>query len=64
MKRRDLEQHLRDQGCFPLEPGAKHDSWINPVNDRQTAVPRHKEIPIGTVAAICRQLGVPKPRGR
>lgn len=59
MKRRDLERHLRDCGCETLREGANHTIWSNPARDLRTPVPRHREIPTGTVRAICRQLGIP-----
>jgi mRNA interferase HicA len=57
-KLRDLERHLRAQGCEPLREGAKHSIWHNPRLKRRTSVPRHVEIPRTTARAICRQLGV------
>ena len=64
MKRRDLERHLRDYGCEFHSSGREHDMWINLTTLVQDAVPRHKEIKLGTVRSICKQLGIPIPRGR
>lgn len=61
MKRRDLERHLRDSGCEQLREGANHAIWANGDRDLRAPVPRHREIPAGTIRAICRQLGVPAP---
>ena len=55
MKRRNLEQHLRKHGCV-LERESKHSIWKNPTFNVISAVPRHAEIPRGTVRAICRDL--------
>jgi len=63
LKRRDLERHLRDNGCEQLREGANHAIWVNRVRDLRTPLPRHREIPTGTARAICRQLGVPAPPG-
>ncbi|HEU0132493.1 MAG TPA: type II toxin-antitoxin system HicA family toxin [Mycobacteriales bacterium] len=58
-KLRDLEVHLRDQGCALVREGGRHSIWLNPVTKARTSVPRHREIPRTTARAICRQLGVP-----
>ena len=58
-KLRDLERHLRAQGCEPVREGANHSIWQNPAAKVRSAVPRHVEIPRTTARAICRQLQVP-----
>ena len=58
VKRRDLERHLRRQGCRLVREGGKHSIWENPVTEQRSTVPRHREIPRGTSIAICRQLDV------
>jgi len=63
LTRRDLERHLRDHGCRQLREGANHAIWGNGERDLRAPVPRHREIPLGTARAICRQLGVPPPTG-
>jgi mRNA interferase HicA len=63
MKRRELERHLRDHGCFLHHYGGKHDIWVNAVSLSQVPVPRHAELKKGTVRAICRVLRVPVPAG-
>jgi predicted RNA binding protein YcfA (HicA-like mRNA interferase family) len=63
LKRRELERHLAAHGCRPIREGANHAVWANPIADRRTPVPRHREIPTGTVRAICRQLAIPPPTG-
>ena len=64
MRRAHLVAHLRSNGCDLLRHGGKHDFWHNRVTGAVTSVPRHREIPYGTVRAICRDLGVPPPPGR
>ncbi|MGI8412303.1 MAG: type II toxin-antitoxin system HicA family toxin [Solirubrobacteraceae bacterium] len=62
MKRRDLERHLRANGCRLVGEGANHAKWRGP-NGAPSAVPRHSEIASGTARAICRQLGIDPPSG-
>ncbi|MCC6224158.1 MAG: type II toxin-antitoxin system HicA family toxin [Thermoleophilia bacterium] len=58
---RELERHLIDHGCERVRHGARHDVWRSPNAERPVTVPRHREIPLGTARAICRQLGIPDP---
>jgi mRNA interferase HicA len=64
VKRRDLEQHLRDHGIKLLREGGNHSFWgLDP--QRSTAVPRHREIDYRLARRICKDLGIPPPqRGR
>ncbi len=64
MKRRDLEKHLKQHGCAFAHHGGSHDHWVNLNNKKFATVPRHREIPAGTVTAICRELTIPKPQGK
>jgi mRNA interferase HicA len=59
-----FERHLLDVGCEILREGARHTIWVNRLRDLRAPVPRHREIPFGTVRAICRQLGVNPPPDR
>ncbi|RKZ92747.1 MAG: addiction module toxin, HicA family [Candidatus Parabeggiatoa sp. nov. 1] len=61
MKRRDLLSYLSQQGCRFVREGKEHSIWENPVTNRCTSVPRHREIPNFTVAHICKYLGIPVP---
>lgn len=63
MTRRELERHLRDHGCVLLREGSNHAIWSNPDRDLRVPLPRHREIPVGTARAICRQLAIPPPTG-
>ncbi len=62
VKRRKLEQHLRQHGCHRLDQGGNHTRWIGPGGAR-SAVPRHREIDHRLARSICRQLEVPAPTG-
>ena len=59
MKRKDLLKHLRKHGCQFVREGGEHSIWENAGKDRQTAVPRHREILEFTARRICLQLGIP-----
>ena len=61
MKRRDLIRHLESHGCEFVREGKEHTLYINRQEKKAAAVPRHREIPSGTVRAICRALGVAAP---
>ena len=61
MSRKELLRHLRQQGCELLREGRAHSVWVNPANQQQTSIPRHREINDYTARAICRQLGVNEP---
>lgn len=64
MKRRDLERHLREHGCEPHHSGGEHDMWVNLTTLVQATMPRHRNVKFGTARSICRQLGVPRPKGK
>jgi predicted RNA binding protein YcfA (HicA-like mRNA interferase family) len=53
---------MKDHGCFLHRHGGSHDIWLNPATRSETSVQRHREIPLGTVRAICKQLQIPPPR--
>jgi len=61
MKRLDLVRYLLAHGCELLREGANHAIYLNPANQNQSAVPRHREIGEFTARAICKQLGIPQP---
>jgi predicted RNA binding protein YcfA (HicA-like mRNA interferase family) len=64
MKKRDLERHLRQHHCDRHRNVGKHEIWLNRATRAEAAVPRHREIPPGTVRSICRQLGITVPIGK
>jgi mRNA interferase HicA len=61
MKRRDLIRYLEKHGCVLLREGGSHSWWINPAQNRRSAVPRHSEINDKLIIKICKDLGIPKP---
>ena len=61
MKRVVLIRHLRVQGCELLREGGRHSWWINPAQNRRSAVPRHSEISDILAKKICKDLGVDPP---
>lgn len=50
--------HLTANGCQFLREGRRHSIWMNPVNNRQTALPGHTEINEITARKICQALWV------
>jgi len=45
-----------------LREGANHSFWGIDA-ERSSAIPRHREIGIGLVRKICKDLGIPPPTG-
>jgi predicted RNA binding protein YcfA (HicA-like mRNA interferase family) len=62
MKLTDLEKHLRRHGCSLAREGGRHTIWNNPGNGISAAVPRHNEVPPGTVRQICKTLEIEIPK--
>jgi mRNA interferase HicA len=61
MKRAALVKHSEQQGCRMLLGGARHFVYVNPANNRTSAVPRHTEICDMLARKICRDLGIADP---
>jgi mRNA interferase HicA len=61
MKRHDLIRHLESHGCSLLRDRGKHSVYVNPANNRVSAVPRHREINEFLARKICRDLGIQAP---
>lgn len=61
MKRRDFLQHLLRYGCKFVREDGEHSIWANPANNRQSSIPRHREIPHFTALRMCKQLEIPSP---
>jgi len=59
MKRSELLELLRNQGCVFVREGSRHSWWLNPVQNKRSSVPRHTEISDQLAKKICRDLGVP-----
>jgi mRNA interferase HicA len=58
MKRNELLQYLRSQGCALLREGGRHSWWHNPTLNKRSAIPRHSEIKDILAKKICKDLGV------
>jgi len=62
VKYRDVARKLAALGCkeIPRRGGGSHRKWHNPKNDQGTVVPDRgsKELKLGTVRAVVRQLGI------
>ena len=63
MKREKLLKHLRDNNCSFLREGGSHSIYINTINDKISAVPRHSEVNKLMVRKICTELCISKPAG-
>ena len=55
MKRSALIKHLEKHGCHLLREGGNNAIYINPINQKQTAVGRHQELD----NMLCKQLEIP-----
>jgi predicted RNA binding protein YcfA (HicA-like mRNA interferase family) len=62
VKRRELERHLRAQGCRQIDEGGNHTRWAGPAGAR-SVVPRHREVDLALARKICAQLDVAPPTG-
>ena len=58
MKRKDLIQRLRKNGCVFIREGAKHSVFFNPSINKLSTVPRHTDIDNFLAKKICRDLGI------
>ena len=58
MKRLELIQHLHAHGCLLLREGANHSVYVNPANNQQATVGRHRELDNLMCRVVCRQLGI------
>ncbi len=59
MKRYKLIKYLKKLGCFLLREGSNHSVFYNPIYNKTSTIPRHKEIDDKLVKKICRDLGIP-----
>jgi predicted RNA binding protein YcfA (HicA-like mRNA interferase family) len=62
MKRSVLLKHLKEKGCKLHREGGNHTMFINPVNGKTAAVPRHPDVREFLAFDICKQLDIPKPK--
>lgn len=56
MRRREVEKALKGRGCTLDRSTGGHDVWRCPCGQHIAAVPRHNDIPAGTVRSIARSL--------
>ncbi len=61
MKRRDLINHLEKEGALLLREGGNHTIYYNPVNNKVSAIPRHREINDFLARKICKDLEIRVP---
>ena len=61
MKRRDLIRHLETYGCEFLREGGNHTIYVNRINQKSSAIPRHREINEFLTRKIFRDLQIPEP---
>ena len=59
MKRSALVKHLEQNGCYLLREGANHTIYVNPLNQKQTAVGRHQKLDNMLCKKVCKQLEIP-----
>ena len=62
MKRIDLIRHLEAHGCKFLREGGSHTIYVNRAIQKNSAIPRHREINDFLARKICRDLQVPLPK--
>ena len=64
MTSRQIEDYVKSLGCVKSHGVGSHRGWINPATGGYTVIPFHgnKNLPQGTLLAICRQLGIEKPK--
>ncbi len=58
MKIHELVRHLEAHGCYLLRDRGKHSIYVNPANNRTSAVPHKREINKFLARKICRDLGI------
>ena len=64
MNYRDLTKKLRRCGCeFARRGAGSHEIWWHPGRRLFTSIPKHtnRDLAVGTVRGIVRDLGIPKP---
>ena len=65
MKREKFLQYLRANGCvFLREAKGSHTQYANCDYTKTSIVPSHADINQYTIEAICKQLGIPKPKSK
>jgi mRNA interferase HicA len=64
MKRRELIDHLENEGCILHREGSNHSVFLNSENGHLASVPWHREIDIFLARKICRQLDIRIPKAK
>lgn len=62
MKRLDLLRHLETNNCRLVREGGNHTVYLNPLNRKISAIPRHREINEYLAVKICKDLDIPLPK--
>jgi mRNA interferase HicA len=58
LKRHELIDHLKRQGCQLNREGGRHSIYANPANGAKAPVPRHAEVDNRLAQKICQQLAI------
>jgi mRNA interferase HicA len=58
LKRHELLNHLKNQGCHLDREGSRHTIYANKATGAKAPVPRHAEIDNRLAQKICQQLGI------
>lgn len=59
MKTSELHKRLKQNGCYFIQHGKKHDVWFSPITNRKFYIPRHKdEVKTGTLKNILAEAGI------
>lgn len=64
MKRAKLIKHLTKYGCYLIREGGNHSIYFNPISQKISTVPRHKEVKQFIVEKICKDLEIQTPTGK
>ena len=60
MKRSELLEQLKKEGCVLLRNGSRHEIYINPKTGQKQPIPRHSEIDNTLAKHIKKYLGIDK----
>lgn len=59
MKTSELLKKLKQNGCYFLRHGKRHDIWFSPITNKQFPIPRYKdEVKSGTSRSILIDAGI------
>ncbi|MEK7107977.1 MAG: addiction module toxin, HicA family [Patescibacteria group bacterium] len=58
MKRSKLIVYLNHCGCVFLREGTRHTLFVNPLLDKVSSMPRHREVDNLLAEKICKDLGI------